>query len=374
MSGSHEARRRHRAAGASSAASTPTSPFRSASGTRGPCRRRAPAPRRGSREPARTAGTRCSRFAFIRRADTVHTRSATSISFHVASRTSPDLAAVSTRNSNASLTAGCGDDDARTVSIAAATFLCGSACRCVTMSFCAPSTGITRSHGLSLRMSRAMAHSSTERMRWRTARAVSALSCQIGVRISSRSAALTSETGRLPMRGKTYRSMLRHQLCACHRPRQPPRFCSSTRPAASAKVGTPDARRLSERGSPPERASLRFAWACSRASARVTSPAAPSPSSRRRPRMTSRWTQLRVPGRLDEQVQAVAVRVAPGRCRTDEDGREGLVGVASPALGSAGFGGGLFYNIHSTIIHGMEADAATRADTGRPRRRIINDY
>ena len=44
----------------------------------------------------------------------------------------------------------------------------------------------------------AIAHSSTERMRWRTARAVSALTCQMGVRISSTSAVLTSETGRRP--------------------------------------------------------------------------------------------------------------------------------------------------------------------------------
>ena len=58
----------------------------------------------------RQSGTRCSRFAFIRRAGTVHTRPATSISSHVASLTSAERAAVSTRNSNASLTAGCGDD------------------------------------------------------------------------------------------------------------------------------------------------------------------------------------------------------------------------------------------------------------------------
>ena len=47
-----------------------------------------------------------------------------------------------------------------------------------------------------------MDHSSTDRMRWRTARAVSALACQMGERISSASAVLTSETGRWPMRGK----------------------------------------------------------------------------------------------------------------------------------------------------------------------------
>ena len=136
-------------------------------------------------------------------------------------------AAVSTRNSNASLTPGAADADARTVSTAAATSLWGSASWCYTMSFCGPSTGRTRSHGLSFLRSIATAHSSTDRMRWRTARAVSAFTCQIGVRISSTSAVLTSETGR---------------------------------------------------------ASLRLASACSRASASETSETAPSPSSRRRPR------------------------------------------------------------------------------------------
>ena len=83
------------------------------------------------------SGTRCSRFAFIRAGEIVHTASAASISSHVASGTSPDRAAVSTRNSNASLTAGCAEPDARTVSIAAAASLYGSASRCVAMSFCA---------------------------------------------------------------------------------------------------------------------------------------------------------------------------------------------------------------------------------------------
>ena len=87
--------------------------------------------------------------------------------------------------------------------MAAATSLWGSANLCVTMSFCGPSTGSTRSQGLSFLMSSAMAHSITDRMRWRTSLAVAALACQIGVRISSTSAVLTSETGRSPMRGKT---------------------------------------------------------------------------------------------------------------------------------------------------------------------------
>ena len=54
-------------------------------------------------------------FAFIRVAEMVHTWALVSISSHVASRTSPDRAAVSTRNSNASLTTGCADVETRTV-------------------------------------------------------------------------------------------------------------------------------------------------------------------------------------------------------------------------------------------------------------------
>ena len=131
----------------------------------------------------------------------VHTAPATSISSQAASRTSLERAAVNTRNSNASLTAGAAESDERTVSTAAATSWWGSARMCCTMSPCAPSTGRTRSQGLSRRISIATAQSSTVRIRWRTARAVSAFSCQIGVRISSTSALLTSETGRPPMRG-----------------------------------------------------------------------------------------------------------------------------------------------------------------------------
>ena len=48
-----------------------------------------------------------------------------------------------------------------------------------------------------MRISIATAHSSTDRTLWRTARAVSGFTCHIGVRISSTSALLTSETGRL---------------------------------------------------------------------------------------------------------------------------------------------------------------------------------
>ena len=140
-----------------------------------------------------------------------------------------------------------------------------------------------------------MAHSITALMRWRTFRAVWTFTCQIGVRTSSTSALATSETGRLPMRGKAWRSRLFSQVRAWTGLRQPACFASTTRAAASAKVGMPSARRFSASGSPPERASLRFESARSRASASDTRAVLPSPSSRFLPRMTSRWTQLRVP-------------------------------------------------------------------------------
>ena len=109
-----------------------------------------------------------------------------------------------------------------------------------------------------------------------------------GVRISSTSALVTSETGTLPMRGKAKRLRLDIHSWECLGPRHPPCFCSSTRMAASAKVGIPSARRFSASGSPPWRASLRLASAFSRASAKGTRATLPSPSSRRRPRMRRR--------------------------------------------------------------------------------------
>ena len=58
---------------------------------------------------------------------------------------------------------------------------------------------------------------------------------QIAVRISSTSAVLTSETGRLPLRGNAYRSML--QFCAGHQSRQAPCFCWITGWAAFGEDG-----------------------------------------------------------------------------------------------------------------------------------------
>ena len=87
----------------------------------------------------------------------------------------------------------------------------------------APSVVPTRSQGLSVLNSIATAHCNTALMRWRTGRAVSALACQMGVRISSTSPLVTSETGRSPKRGKTYRFRLAGQSCACYGLRQPGR-------------------------------------------------------------------------------------------------------------------------------------------------------
>ena len=96
------------------------------------------------------SGTRCSRFALVRVAGTVPTWAAVSISARSAPRTSPDLAAVNTRNSNASLMTGAAPD-APTVPTTAATSRCGSARMCWTRSRCGPRIGPIRWHGLSSR-------------------------------------------------------------------------------------------------------------------------------------------------------------------------------------------------------------------------------
>ena len=92
-------------------------------------------PRQCLRPPSRISrarshrGTRCRRLVFARLAGTVHTPLCRSISAHSAHRTSPHLAAVSTRNSNASRAAGTAAD-ARTFRITAAASRWGTACMC----------------------------------------------------------------------------------------------------------------------------------------------------------------------------------------------------------------------------------------------------
>ena len=72
------------------------------------------------------SGTRCSRPAFIRSAGTVHVAASMSISVHVANRTSPARAAVSTKYSKASLSTGAAPE-VRTAAMASATSEYGSA-------------------------------------------------------------------------------------------------------------------------------------------------------------------------------------------------------------------------------------------------------
>ena len=109
------------------------------------------------------------------------------------------------------------------------------------------------------------------------------------------SAVVMSDTGIRPMCGNTYFLRLAFQSWACLELLQPGCIWFQTRSAASANVGTPLARRFSASGSPPARASLRLASAWARASLSGTSGKPPSPISRGRPRMASRWTQLRLP-------------------------------------------------------------------------------
>ena len=81
----------------------------------------------------------------------------------------------------------------------------------------------------------------TALMRWRTFRTICAFACEIGVRTSRTSALVTSETCRLPMRGKAWSSRLFSQVRAWTGLRQPTCFSSTTRTAASANVDKPSA-------------------------------------------------------------------------------------------------------------------------------------
>ena len=112
-------------------------------------------------------------------------------------------ATVSTRISNAALMRPVPDPDARSVSMAAGTPSWGQRQLVRHDVVLRTEQRSTRSQELSFR-SRfiAMAHRSRARMRWCTALAVSAFTCQVGIWIPSISAVLTSETSRRPIRGK----------------------------------------------------------------------------------------------------------------------------------------------------------------------------
>ena len=58
--------------------------------------------------------------------------------------------------------------------------------------------------------------------------------------------------------------------------------------------------------------------------------------------------------RLDEEVQAVAVRVPPRWGCAHEGGRQCLVGMATPGLGFPWRGGRVYYSTHPHIIQGIK--------------------
>ena len=218
-----------------------------------------------------------------------------------------------------------------------------------------------------------MVHSSTDRMRWRTSLAVAALACQIGERIQ--------HVGRVDLRDGPAADA--REDVPLHAPdpvlRVPPAtpaavllfeyalggFGERRHSLYAAFLGEGIAARTGQHavgesllaglGERDERGGAESEFAAPTADDEPLDPASDPP-------------------RLDEQVQAVAVRVASGRCGTDEGGREGLVGVASSALGSAGRGNGFGYNIQSPITCGIGLDSATCPDRTSPRRRIINYY
>ena len=133
----------------------------------------------------RDSGTRCSRFAFMRPAEIVHTPASRSISVHCAKRSSPERAAATSPWATPACAA------PRPAGVRAS-LRCGRP-------------------GLSVRNSIATAHCITALMRWRARRAVPGFECRMGVRTSSRSVLVASETGRSPSRGTTSRPRLADQ-------------------------------------------------------------------------------------------------------------------------------------------------------------------
>ena len=96
--------------------------------------------------------------------------------------------------------------------------------------------------------------------------------------------------------------------------------------------GTAWTRRLSARGSPPDRASTRLARACSQALASGDERGGAEPKLAELSADDEPLDPAAGAGGLDKQVQAVAVGVPSGRCGADEGGRERRVGMASSAL------------------------------------------
>ena len=159
-----------------------------------------------------------------------------------------------------------------------------------------PRTGPMRSHGLSALRSIATAHSITVLMRSRTRRAVRRADMPDGPQRLDHVGARHLGDRQLANAREREPRHARHPILAVLRIAPTglhlgPDLLGGGGEGRRALETAPSRRA----GSPPARASLRLAKASARASLSETSGKPPSPSSRRRPRMAIRWTQLRLP-------------------------------------------------------------------------------
>ena len=147
-------------------------------------------------------GTRCSLRIFIRAAGIVQRAFSKSISSQVAPGTSPDRAAVSARNLNASFVER-KEELASTASIAAETSGYGRALKCSwTFGMAGNAASMTSPAGLTLIYPKAIVHAITVLMISLIRRAVSGLVVHTGVRISSISVRPFRSMGVPPIAGK----------------------------------------------------------------------------------------------------------------------------------------------------------------------------
>ena len=183
-------------------------------------------------------------------------------------------------------------------------------------------------------------------MRCRNRRAVSAFVCQMGARISSTSALVTSETGIFPMRGKAYRSKVKIHSRPCARLRQPACFCSTTRRGGFGEASVrPDLATLLGKRVAALAGQLTVGQRLfpglgegDQRDAAEPELAAPTPDEQAlNPASGS--------ARLDEEVQTVAVRVSSRRGSAHEGGRQGLVWMAALGLGFPRAGVALFVTV-----------------------------
>ena len=170
-------------------------------------------------------------------------------------------------------------------------------------------------------------------MRRRTRRAVGACWCQMGVRISSTSALVTSETGTLPMRGKAKPPQARQPLAGVFpvAPAGPLLFQHTGSsfgeggdglatsllgewvPALAGQLAVRE-RLLPGLGQGDQGEAAESDLTAAATDDKALNPAAGS-------------------ARLDKEVEAIAVGVSSGRGGAEERGRKGLWGMAALGLG-----------------------------------------